>query len=281
MQTRLGKIHDVREELGRDPTAVASLTVIPAGRKVAAHVHTNPYLALHVLGSYRDSADQGVAPVSGPAAVFFPAGSTHEMAIGDAGLATVIIEFDPDALHRSVGGTGELRSRRLWLGGEVGRHARRLAHGWLSGASAEQQFICTTAFLKSTLATAPLDGAPRWLDELETLVDEEFLTPDVERWATTFGVSRSWLLRAYRHWRGEGLGERLRRRRVEAAAALLESSDRQLAEIALETGFCDQSHMNRAFKKCIGRTPAIARAAQLGFSVQHSPSATGRNALHR
>ena len=62
MQKRLGKIHDVREELGRDPTAIASLTVIQGRRKVPAHVHSNPYLALHVLGSYRDGDEQGEAP---------------------------------------------------------------------------------------------------------------------------------------------------------------------------------------------------------------------------
>jgi transcriptional regulator GlxA family with amidase domain len=65
------------------------------------------------------------------------------------------------------------------------------------------------------------------------------------------------------------LVETLRRRRVEAAAILLESSGLELAEIAAQAGFCDQSHMNRAFKKFLGRTPAAARAARLGLSKQH------------
>ena len=87
-------------------------------------------------------------------------------------------------------------------------------------------------------------------------------------------MTRPWLTRAYRGWRGEGLCEALRRRRVEAAAILLESSDKPLAEIAAETGFCDQSHMNRAFKKYLGRTPAIARTAHLGLAKEHVPVAS-------
>jgi AraC family transcriptional regulator len=83
-------------------------------------------------------------------------------------------------------------------------------------------------------------------------------------------VTRPWLSRAYRCWRGEGLCEALRRRRVEAAAILLESSDKSLAEIAAAAGFCDQSHMNRAFKKHLGRTPSIARAAHLGLAKERA-----------
>jgi AraC family transcriptional regulator len=264
----LGKIHDVREELGRASTAVASLTVLPAGRVVPGHVHANPYLALYVLGSYRDCGDRGEAPVNGPAALFFPAGSTHEMSIGNAGLATIIIEFELDALHREVSGIDGLKSPRFWLGGEVGRQARCLAHSWLDGTPAPQQFARTTSFLDIALQSAPQSAAPRWIDELETFVDGEYRSPDAERWAEKIGVTRPWLARAYRCWRGEGLCEALRRRRVEAAAILLESSDKSLAEIAAAAGFCDQSHMNRAFKKHLGRTPAIARAAHLGFAKE-------------
>jgi AraC family transcriptional regulator len=270
VQKGLGKIHDVREELGRASTAVASLTVLPAGRVVPGHVHANPYLALYVLGSYRDCGDRGEAPVNGPAALFFPAGSTHEMSIGNAGLATIIIEFELEALHRAVTGIDGLKSPRFWLGGEVGRQARRLAHDWLDGTPAPQQFARTTSFLNTALQSGPPPVAPRWVAELEMFVDAEYRSPDAEQWAGKIGVTRPWLSRAYRCWRGEGLCEALRRRRVEAAAILLESSDNSLAEIAAAAGFCDQSHMNRAFKKHLGRTPSIARAAHLGLAKERA-----------
>jgi AraC family transcriptional regulator len=235
---------------------------------VPGHTHANPYLALHLLGSYCDRGERSEAPINGPAALFFPRGSTHEMAIGNAGLATVIVEFDSDALHRAIPGIRAVKHPRFWLGGEVGRLAGRLARDWLSGAPAPRQFRRTKALLSGALSSAPRSAAPRWLNELETFVDAEYRSRDAERWADKIGVTRSWLARAYRSWCGEGLGETLRRRRVEAAAILLESSDKQLAEIAIEAGFCDQSHMNRAFKRHLGRTPALARATRLGLAKQ-------------
>ena len=64
---------------------------------------------------------------------------------------------------------------------------------------------------------------------------------------------------AYRAWRGEGLAETARRLRVERAALLLRGSDAPLADIALAAGFCDQSHMNRAFRAVLDRTPLDVR----------------------
>jgi AraC family transcriptional regulator len=266
VESRLGKIHDVRDELARDSWAIASLTALAAGRRVASHVHSNPYLALHVLGSYRDHGDEGEVSINGPAALFFPAGSAHEMTVGEAGLATVIIEFDNSALRRAVPGSARWQRSRSWIGGAVGRHAGRLAHAWLSDPSEHERFALTAAFLNAALTTTPRGCEPPWLDRLATLIEEEYRAPNVERWVDQIGVTRPWLARAYRYWRGEGLGETICRRRVEAAAILLESTGLQLADIAARAGFCDQSHMNRAFRKFLGRTPAVTRAARLGLS---------------
>ena len=47
--------------------------------------------------------------------------------------------------------------------------------------------------------------------------------------------------------------------RVNAAHSLLENTDKLLSEIATETGFFDQSHLTRAFKKERGITPGQYR----------------------
>jgi AraC family transcriptional regulator len=48
---------------------------------------------------------------------------------------------------------------------------------------------------------------------------------------------------------------------VRAAEARLGEPDRTLAEIALETGFSDQSHLTRVFRRVTGRTPGAMREA--------------------
>lgn len=51
-------------------------------------------------------------------------------------------------------------------------------------------------------------------------------------------------------------GQYLRRIRVAEAVCLLKHSDETLTEIALETGFADQSHRGRYLEGFLGQTPA-------------------------
>lgn len=269
----LGTIHDVREEIARASGAIANLTCLSAGRRVPSHLHSNPYLSLHVLGSYRDAGDEGGVAMTGPSALFFPAGSAHEMDVGKFGLATVIIEFDESALRHALGSTTKLNRFHAWTGGEIGRQASGLARSWLSRGCETQKFDLTFSFLSSAISMAPRAQSPTWLDHLDLLIDAEFGAPDVGRWAKEIGVTRAWLARAYRDWRAEGLGETIGRRRVQTAAILMEEGDTSLAAIAVQAGFCDQSHMNRAFRKFLGRTPAAARSTRLGLSPRPGLSA--------
>jgi AraC family transcriptional regulator len=73
------------------------------------------------------------------------------------------------------------------------------------------------------------------------------------------GRSPAWIGPAYRSLIGEGLQEVAARGRVERAAQLLRESDEPLSTIALEAGFCDQSHMNRTFRRVLGRLPTAVR----------------------
>ncbi|MEM6427602.1 MAG: AraC family transcriptional regulator [Deinococcota bacterium] len=51
------------------------------------------------------------------------------------------------------------------------------------------------------------------------------------------------------------------RQRVQRAQQLLRTTNSPLAQVALEVGFANQSHLNRHFKKILGITPAMYRQA--------------------
>lgn len=51
-------------------------------------------------------------------------------------------------------------------------------------------------------------------------------------------------------------------RRVARAVAMIESRQHTLAQVADATGFSSQAHMNRAFKKVLGRTPGQCRRGE-------------------
>ncbi|VDC20437.1 HTH-type transcriptional regulator CdhR [Pseudogemmobacter humi] len=53
--------------------------------------------------------------------------------------------------------------------------------------------------------------------------------------------------------------------RLTMACRLLESTDKSVAQIAVECGFCDSSHLNRMFRKRFGTTPQNMRRSLAGL----------------
>ena len=84
----------------------------------------------------------------------------------------------------------------------------------------------------------------------------------VDDLAREVGRHPSWLGTAYRKATGEGPMETAARFRVERAARSLRETNHACARIAHEAGFCDQSHMNRTFRRVLGRAPSEVRDDQ-------------------
>ena len=72
------------------------------------------------------------------------------------------------------------------------------------------------------------------------------------------GLSRFHLVRLFSREVGIGPHAYLTQVRVSAAKDLLARGE-PIAETALAVGFCDQSHLNRAFKRTLGVTPGVWR----------------------
>jgi len=73
------------------------------------------------------------------------------------------------------------------------------------------------------------------------------------------GMSMFHLSRTFRASTGVTLHRYLTRARVERVKALLLDSDQSLSAIADATGFSDQSHMSKAFRRYAGTTPRLFR----------------------
>jgi AraC family transcriptional regulator len=108
----------------------------------------------------------------------------------------------------------------------------------------------------------PTEHSPRWLWRVCDLLHEEYrqrLTLD--HIAGTVGVHPAHLARAFRQAHGCTVGDYVRSLRIEDACHRLRSSGESLAAIALETGFADQSHFTRTFKRQMGVSPGLFRNA--------------------
>jgi len=104
--------------------------------------------------------------------------------------------------------------------------------------------------------------SPRWLDRAVELLGERFAERlTITELARTVGVHPVHLSREFRRFKQCTIGEYVRELRIARACRQLQNSQEPLASIAVATGFADQSHFCRTFKRIIGMTPAEYRSA--------------------
>jgi AraC-like DNA-binding protein len=225
--------------------------------RVPEHAHDWPVLSIFVLGGYLNQTELGQRLIDGPSAVLYRAGSAHGNTALSVGFEQIEIEFDSEWLGCTPVPSAPVSH---WTGGHAGFMARSLAQycsGAISAAgirAAMCQFMCAVR-----VAQEPT-RAP-WVDVVSQHLRED-TSLKVHELAGKVGRHPSWLGSAYRQATGEGLLEAAARFRIECASRLLRETDQSYACVALEAGFCDQSHMNRSFRRMLGRLPTAVRQDQ-------------------
>lgn len=252
------RFHGLEIELRSIPGARAVRVIHPPGQSIEAHRHDWPCLTLPALGGCLEVFDDGEVLLDSPAALFHPAGVTHADHVSSAGMETVSLQFDPGWL-RSAGYDGCMQRSRCWTGGGVAQAVGKLASAWATPDTTESTLATATAVFLDSVVGAGRSARPAWLDHVLEALDTEPWC-GTRRLSVELDLHPAWLARAYRNAAGEGLLDSLRRRRAGRAVALLRGSEGSLADTAIAAGFCDQSHMTRAFRTLIGRTPLQVRA---------------------
>lgn len=244
-------------ELRRFSGARAVRITDGADTNVPQHAHEWPVLSLYVMGTYENRSELGLSRVSSPSAMFYRVGEVHSNVVSGRGLEQIDIEFDPGWAGLTV--TPDVPPVRLWRGGEMALAARKLAELWSDRRSSNRQLsTATKRFLVKAFAASEA-RQPAWIDTIECCIDEPDM-PCTQDIARKVDLSAGWLREAYRAAVGEGIGETMRRKRVEVAADLLRRTTERQACVAAAAGFCDQSQMIHAFRAVLGRTPNEVRS---------------------
>ena len=229
-----------------------------SGTRIPEHAHDWPVLSIFVLGGYLNQTELGRRLIDGPSAVLYRAGSAHHNTALSAGFEQIEIEFDPQWLGRIPIPSTPVSH---WIGGQAGFMARSLAQycsATAVNAAGIRAAICQ--FLRSV--PEPHEQAhAAWIDVVSQRLREDTSLKAVEL-ARNVGRHPSWLGSAYKQATGEGLLEAAARFRIECASRLLRETNQPYSRVALEAGFCDQSHMNRSFRRILGRLPTAVRQDQ-------------------
>lgn len=111
-------------------------------------------------------------------------------------------------------------------------------------------------FLKQKSGTKKI---PSWAKELKEIIQDQIdtnLALSLKDVSQSLKVHPSYLSREFsKYFDDLSFGDYIRKLRIEKAGHLLSESKHSLSEIAYLTGFSDQSHFNRIFKKYTGLNP--------------------------
>jgi AraC family transcriptional regulator len=266
MEPRLRNDSYFGECQGRFSAAGLLLTerVYPPRFTIPPHAHACSSLCLAVQGSFTETCAGRVWGCS-PRMVFLrPRGEVHANRFGEAGGRVFGIELGPAWPAR----LGEMRpnlERPAVLEGPCLDLALKLHRGFRRADPACPLIVeglvleilgeaCRTAWSPREVAV------PAWLRRARDLLQDRYRQPpSLMELADEVGVHPVHLARVFRRSYGCTVGEYVRRLRIDFACRELARPGRSLVDVALRSGFYDQSQFCRVFKRHVGMTPSQFR----------------------
>lgn len=107
---------------------------------------------------------------------------------------------------------------------------------------------------------------PDWAKELKAIIQDQVDTNmalSLQQASAELAINPAYLSREFsKHFNDLTFGEYIRKLRIDKAIVLINTTDCSLTEIAYLTGFSDQSHFNRIFKKQTGKTPSYFKKSR-------------------
>ena len=232
----------------------------PAACRVPRHEHGAAYVCLVVAGGLSETYGRTSRTAGCGDVLWYEAGESHAGALANQPTSIFHIEIEPETLERWIAPTPTDRrpSSTAAVQGGWTLQLRR----WV--LSEDRDPLISASLLVEALAeatglgTAPAAGS--WMGVVRDRIHGDLeVRPTLSELSRLAGLHPSHLARAFRRQTGLTIGQYRRRVQVDRAAGLLARSTRPPAEIALEAGFSDQSHMGRVLKRVLGVTPAALR----------------------
>jgi AraC family transcriptional regulator len=250
----------VRQVAIRDFTLAEA--VYPAHRAVPVHTHADPHVGMVIEGSCRERSGSRSADLRPPDVVVKAPGDRHSNQAGPRGTRYLLLDVANAArTHAVFDAYHELRTGIL---AALTVHLRRelvLGDG-ASLLSLEGLILELLAEISRTKAERPERFDPPWLGTACEALHARAGEPlDLGSLAAEVGVHPAHLARTFRRRLGLTPGQYLRRVRLERAIALLARTDCAIAEVAVASGFYDQSHLTNLMQRTTGLTPSQYRRA--------------------
>ncbi len=224
------------------------------------HGHDDAALCFSYRGAFEESVEGRTFELAPYDVIVRPPVVGHSNRYGSAGTQCVLISVSMDTLSRLRPYTALFDSTRL-VPREDGERVAMRIHRELSAHDESSPIVVEGLVLELIGASSRTqrEAAPRWLRDARDFIHEHWIErPSLAEIARAGGIHPANLVRGFRAHLRCSPGEYMRRLRLEHARNQL-SSERSIADIAIEAGFYDQSHFTTAFRRHFGLTPSAYR----------------------
>lgn len=233
--------------------------------EISAHVHEQANFCMAIAGGCTEIFAAKMREYKPFTLDFLPAFQTHSIRTSSVGMRAFSIDVSSHWLKRMREYSLSVEESVYCAGGVLTELLIKLYREFqnldeVSPLSVEGLMLEMLAGVSRHQAAKKENNSPRWLKRAEEIVSEQFSSSlSLETIAREVGIHPVHLARVFhRHYRCT-IGEFIRRVRIENACRNLITGETPLIEIASLTGFSDQSHFNRTFKRLKGMTPAEYR----------------------
>jgi AraC family transcriptional regulator len=236
------------------------------GQSMPRHLHETHHLSCLVGGTFSEGLGTKDYTRTRGTAIFRRAGAEHSCDFGKRPVRVLRVQFDDAWLARveqaSTRTVTSTTDQSIETGALIERLQREIyddsPYSTLATEGLILELIANALRAKHTVER----GSPAWLRDVRERIHESFVQPPpLADIAAEAGVHPSHLARTFRNHYGCTIGEYARRLRVQDAMTRLRSSEDPLADIAHLTGFADQAHFTRQFRRATGQTPGQFRRA--------------------
>jgi AraC family transcriptional regulator len=227
---------------------------------IPKHSHELAHFCFVLKGSYAEKIGREGFERNPTALVYYPPDVSHAEEHHTNG-RHFLVEIDNPGLKKVRDFGGRL-DEPVILGGE---NSLWLATRMYQEFTERDEFsalalesITNELLIAASRKTSPKSDkkAPKWLERVQEYLAENYSDSiGLNELAKIAEVHPTHLARVFRQFENCTAGDYVRKIRIEKARHKMISSKRPLVDIALETGFSDQSHFTRSFKNITGMTP--------------------------
>ena len=214
-----------------------------------AHAHDHDGVSVVIDGALAEEAEHRAVTATSGWVVTKPRGVLHENRFGERG-ATILAVIPHGELARSLPRQWQWLESPATFQAALRLARPRSAHS--HGDTDDRVIELVASLVPTERSRSP------WLRRVKRALDD-FAPLSVAQLAADAGVHPVYLARAFRASYGVSIRQYRQMAQARRALRLILGTNLSLAQVALECGFADHSHMCRTFRLVAGWSPSAIR----------------------